>query len=225
VRVAAAICIGVAAVIGTGVVGYLAFQRTVARGLLPFQISWQRMFVDSDGESWFCGVYQGQSLQHGRATPTIGPAGMTLPSRGDGVPWPDTHGRISLSQYRELDWLEVGWPVPCFVAVYATYNEDVQIAGGRVLRGLDLDSTDALEWLRPDSGISGWGYTILPTSVEWRPFALNLAAWTAAAWCVLSLPAVWRGSHRSIRRRAGRCVRCGYDIRGVTICPECGATA
>ena len=35
-----------------------------------------------------------------------------------------------------------------------------------------------------------------------------------------------RGSRRYRRillsRHAGRCWRCGYDIRGVAVCPECG---
>jgi hypothetical protein len=64
----------------------------------------------------------------------------------------------------------------------------------------------------------------IPLFPIWRGFAFNTLFYTAILWLLIAGPFVLR---RLIRRRRGRCPRCGYDLRGATPgagggCPECG---
>jgi len=58
----------------------------------------------------------------------------------------------------------------------------------------------------------------------WAGFAANTGVFAVAALGLLWIPLAMR---RRRRRQEGRCVRCGYDLRGGvgdTKCPECGMT-
>jgi hypothetical protein len=68
-----------------------------------------------------------------------------------------------------------------------------------------------------------------PRVISWRPlwpgFAINTIFCAAALWFIFAIP----GVVKRLRRRAkGRCIHCGYDLRGQTAeskkCPECGLT-
>jgi hypothetical protein len=56
----------------------------------------------------------------------------------------------------------------------------------------------------------------------WRGLALNTLLYAGLVWAVWFGPGVVR---RRRRRRRGLCVRCGYDLKGLSdgACPECGA--
>jgi hypothetical protein len=51
---------------------------------------------------------------------------------------------------------------------------------------------------------------------------VDTAFWGGAAFMVWSAPGFVR---RGVRRRRGRCVRCGYELKGLAMCPECGGGA
>jgi hypothetical protein len=62
----------------------------------------------------------------------------------------------------------------------------------------------------------------LPLFPLWPGFALNTIFYAALAWILWQIPLALR-RHR--RRRAGRCTRCNYDLKGLppgSPCPECG---
>jgi len=59
----------------------------------------------------------------------------------------------------------------------------------------------------------------LPVRPAWPGFALNTLVYGAAALGVITSVG---GIRRSRRRRRGLCVRCGYDVGGLAVCPECG---
>jgi len=62
----------------------------------------------------------------------------------------------------------------------------------------------------------------LPLKPVWPGFAVNVVAWGGAWWLAMAALVVGR---RVIRRRANRCVACGYPRRGLPTdfpCPECG---
>jgi hypothetical protein len=62
---------------------------------------------------------------------------------------------------------------------------------------------------------------VVPTRVEWSGLLANSA-------CFGLLPlAVWRGgagAWRRLRITRGQCAGCGYDTRGLGMCPECRRT-
>lgn len=66
---------------------------------------------------------------------------------------------------------------------------------------------------------------LLPTRPAWPGFLASTVA-AASAWLLVVFTIGWIRAWR--RRRAGRCVACGYDMAGVPVaaggrvCPECG---
>ena len=66
---------------------------------------------------------------------------------------------------------------------------------------------------------------LLPLRPMWPGFAINMLLYALIAWLLIRGPFVARHySRREIRRRRGRCLKCGYDLRGDydAGCPECG---
>lgn len=59
----------------------------------------------------------------------------------------------------------------------------------------------------------------LPVSPIWSGLLVDSAAYGAVGWLVVFGPGALR---RLSRRRRGACAGCGYDLRGLTPCPECG---
>ncbi len=112
-----------------------------------------------------------------------------------------------------------GWP---FVAIWTKWRRvDVR----RFVHIYECD-----HGIRLNSRVSRSGGYLdhdraLPLAIIWQGFALNtLVYW--AAWLVLYLMFVFTvgGAQRSVRRRKGRCTKCGYDLQGSAgeRCPECG---
>ena len=62
---------------------------------------------------------------------------------------------------------------------------------------------------------------VLPLRPIWPGFASNTIFYAAVLWLPIRGPFVLR---RHLRRRRGRCLKCGYDLRGDLPggCPECG---
>jgi hypothetical protein len=59
----------------------------------------------------------------------------------------------------------------------------------------------------------------VPILPLWPGFLVDTAFWGGAAFLVWSVPGLVR---RGMRRRRGRCVRCGYELKDLAVCPECG---
>ena len=55
----------------------------------------------------------------------------------------------------------------------------------------------------------------------WTGFLANVIFYAAILWLLSLTPYALR---RSIRRKRGHCINCGYDLRGdlSSGCPECG---
>ena len=62
---------------------------------------------------------------------------------------------------------------------------------------------------------------VLPLRPIWPGFAINTMFYVALLWLLTLGPFTAR---RMIRRKRGRCIKCGYDLRGTEheVCPECG---
>ena len=66
-----------------------------------------------------------------------------------------------------------------------------------------------------------WQVRFLPLHPIWLGFAINTVFYAALLWIVTLGPGTAR---RIIRRKQGRCINCGYDLRHAdhNACPECG---
>ncbi|MEE8287220.1 MAG: hypothetical protein V3R72_11045 [Gammaproteobacteria bacterium] len=67
-----------------------------------------------------------------------------------------------------------------------------------------------------------WAVYYLPWRPSWIGLTINTLFYGVFLWLLWSAPFAAR---RLVRRRRGRCVRCGYDLRHAEhdVCPECGA--
>jgi hypothetical protein len=59
----------------------------------------------------------------------------------------------------------------------------------------------------------------------WRGFLIDTVFWGTTAFIVWSVPGLARRGVRRRRGRRGRCVGCGYELKGLAVCPECGGGA
>lgn len=60
----------------------------------------------------------------------------------------------------------------------------------------------------------------LPLRPVWPGFLNNTLVYAGACWILLAAPG---GVRRWRRKRNGQCAACGYDLKDLDTCPECGA--
>jgi hypothetical protein len=113
-----------------------------------------------------------------------------------------------------------GWP---FLACGGYHSRRIQVFedGTRdiALQSHGVLSGDGILNLHP-----GWTdpeHVVVPYHPIWAGFAGNTVFYAMILWLLIPGPFLLR---RHIRRRRGRCVKCGYDLRGDLAhgCPECG---
>ena len=110
-----------------------------------------------------------------------------------------------------------GWPV---VAMRTRFNEFVGPLRGQSIRQV----TEGI-LLTPKAevrlGDMLYRAKALPLRPLWPGFAINTTFYAVLLWALWRSPFVVR---RVIRRKHGRCINCGYDLRGAEheLCPECG---
>jgi hypothetical protein len=123
------------------------------------------------------------------------------------------HGRDRYAVYTndnqpwiEFGWREVacGWPMRC-------------LHGWKAAGPSSCGTIDQPEWLER---ISAWNGD-LPVTPWWPGLVVNSVIYTSMWMTILVAPATTR---HVLRRARGRCVRCGYNLRGDLDagCPECG---
>jgi hypothetical protein len=81
--------------------------------------------------------------------------------------------------------------------------------------------------LRANYGVIHVGDRIVPILPLWPGFLVDTAFWGGAAFVVWSGRGGAGFVRRGVRRRRGRCVRCvrcGYELKGLAVCPECGVS-
>lgn len=121
-----------------------------------------------------------------------------------------------------------GWPRPVLYWLWDWRTESLQ--GGAV--ATIADPAAALPGAPARVGITGWNARplkvpdyALPWKIIWSGLLIDLALFCAV---IFGTALAWRTVRARRRRRAGRCVRCGYDVRGLApgvVCPECGTLA
>lgn len=102
------------------------------------------------------------------------------------------------------DVVLIGWPCRC---VWGAKGGE----SGSEVEGL----VEVPEWLETIRFV----HNPLPVRVWWPGMGADVALFGGVWMAVLAGPGV---ASRWLRRRRGGCVACGYDVRGVAVCPECG---
>ena len=118
-----------------------------------------------------------------------------------------------------MSLFQAGWPCRCVEAQVAEVKRrDVPV---RTDFRPAVKLPETLHFLR----VREARYRVLPLRPIWPGFAINTIFYAALLWMLWLSPFVVR---RVVRRRRGRCINCGYDLRGTSggggeVCPECGA--
>lgn len=113
-----------------------------------------------------------------------------------------------------------GWPM-----LAAWYGLSAAYPPGGVAT-LVVDHGIPIEGVGPATNLWTWNASqlrALPLHPIWRGIIVDSLIY-AAAWATMFIGI---GTiRRALRRRAGRCTRCAYDLSGLrsgTLCPECGS--
>ena len=144
---------------------------------------------------------------------------------GMGIRWVVVHKQVGTTlsygvEYPVIDYagmvVHAGWP---FVAMYEQSWID------------DTTSPSYKRIHRTSIGLSSETQGFAPVITPLRPlplqpampgFLINTVIYATLLWLLALIPFTAR---RLIRRKLGRCIKCGYDLRGHTSgggCPECG---
>ena len=133
---------------------------------------------------------------------------------GVGISVRSAHAQSRMSEMLGYQQCSTGWPL-------------------RTVRGAELfvNGDERYEWAiripvehHPKEYIGYWGHgmgRVLPLRPIWPGFLINTLFYALVLWLLWSTPFAAR---RLIRKRRGRCVKCGYDLTGTEheVCPECG---
>ena len=113
----------------------------------------------------------------------------------------------------ELAMHRAGWPVlavGCTERVRERYDK----SGFNPLERTTDGFTFPFLWSGDDRT------SVLPVLPLFTGFLVDTVFYGVLASVVWSTPGFVR---RRVRRRRGRCLRCGYELKGLVPCPECGA--
>ena len=185
-----------------------------------------------DAESGFFGIIQTSSYDF--AVCRVIGAERTIRSWGDLEFEAETEDPAipswSLVRRNKLNELPSGWSIqawaedargwPFLVAMSymrPTWRESISEEAWTLKSGFDWnDSKGAMQLLSFKGSC-----TILPTRVLWPGFAANVVFYAS---CIGALGMTFHSSRRQMRKRRGRCIRCGYplDTSVMDCCPECG---
>ncbi len=156
-------------------------------------------------------------------------------SRREVAAAPDDPALPLLKRTWEVNWYPDGWPHPgtgLTPSLFADWPDGTAFYGftagfpfrsGRaglfVMPGLPTGTTTAFGHPLKDAVASQHLGGVLPTSLLWKGVLGNVLVYGGGLFVVWQAAAATRS--RKARRR-GACAACGYDLRGLRVCPECG---
>jgi hypothetical protein len=210
-------------------VGAAAFSVALAWGVSIFAAPRleARDFIRVGETDWACQIGHGFGRERVRTVPFV------LPPQGVGGKEIDSAlpqfvsitdlwegGSVSIEN-RQTEYLATGWPWRCMVGSAVS----VQKGPGNWLqpRHPGYPAPRPVGALLLPHGAAGDALEvrILPLQPLWAGLAANTVVF-GVAWLV-ALELI-RSARRKSRRRHGRCVACGHELRDLATCPECGTT-
>jgi hypothetical protein len=122
---------------------------------------------------------------------------------------------LTISPVGWVNWQERAFGFPSLSLAWTHFFRD----GGQVRNGVVVSGSESF-----------WDWRILPLRPIWSGFMIDTFFYASIWFGVFFAPGM---AKRAIRRKRGRCPRCGYDLRGGVIsdkrlaisgagCPECG---
>ena len=119
-----------------------------------------------------------------------------------------------------------GWPMLSLACRIHTMSDTADCYAVNVEGGIGIANIRDPATITPARGVlprePDFYYAIvLPCRPIWSGVIINTLIYAAVLWLLLrGLPAV----RRAARAFNGRCIHCGYDLRGCggAVCPECG---
>ena len=141
--------------------------------------------------------------------------------------WDPTTDQQERSEHFFVDVYEVGWPSRSLQ--WETWWE-FEISYPQNTASYRNKGHPAPTWWRSGITVSaqrfGFGsrsWKALPVHPVYFGFVINTVFYAVLVWCVTFGPFTAR---RFIRHKRGRCINCGYDLRGAEHdrCPECGVS-
>ena len=128
---------------------------------------------------------------------------------------------IGSKSHYEVAHARYGWPF------YAMQTTELRqgVPGRRVWAPVHERGVQRPAWLNEwlEDYVFGWGWYAesaqLPVGLVWPGAALNALAYAVVWW---GLASARRGLMRRRAYARGECAECGYELGGLTTCPECG---
>lgn len=114
-----------------------------------------------------------------------------------------------------------GWPVAAMRSRRVTNWDDENFTHVTQCDGLEIPASSLGERMRftLEGNSLNSPYRPVPLVPVWPGFAVCNVFWAGAIGAAWYVPGMVRGA---MRRRRGLCGRCGYELRGLAACPECG---
>lgn len=114
-----------------------------------------------------------------------------------------------------------GWPVAAMRSRRVTNWDDEKFTNVTQCDGLEIPASGLGERLRftLEGNSLNSPYRPVPLVPVWPGFAVCSVFWAGVVGVVWYVPGMVRGA---MRQRKGLCGRCGYEVRGLASCPECG---
>lgn len=142
------------------------------------------------------------------------------------APWDFTSTRWEFSERGEggriAAWgLATGWPWATMRVEWVSYRDGKRYPGSGAGTRQVLGGGLAVPWIPYSQLPMGPGR--LPLMPMWPGFGLAVVMWAAVAWgSWAGVSSGWGAARGWWRRRGGRCAGCGYEVRALAVCPECG---
>jgi hypothetical protein len=198
----------------------------VAGAVLNVLVAWAAVLRPSDPSKWKLQEVKPTRGWFGEAPPAWPQPQREYSGRTYGVTMGTRSAQLqeqSSVQIFTMGALDSGWPLRC-LRVRERVHVSV-IATGMTLKSNPVGTTLPEPWWQRGIRVRDVTYGLrsrLPTRPLAFPFLINTISFAIAVGMLVAGTGAVR---RVVRRRRGKCVACGYDVRGLPVCPECGKPA